>query len=42
MPKLGIEAQPKAELFQQLQIARLKLQRIVKKHHKIAQSSPQK
>ena len=42
MPKVGIEAVPNAELFQQLQFAWLKLQRIVKKHHKIAQSSPQK
>ena len=42
MPKVGIEAVPNAELFQQLQFAWLKLQRIVKKQHKIAQSSPQK
>ena len=42
MPKVGIEAVPNAELFQQLEFAWSKLQRIVKKHQKIAQSSPQK
>ncbi len=41
MPKMGIEAIPNAELHQQLQFAWQKLQRLVKKHHKIAISSPQ-
>ncbi|AOA59793.1 ribonuclease P protein component [Acinetobacter larvae] len=39
MPKIGIEAIPNPELHQQLQFAWLKLQRLVKKHHKIAISS---
>ena len=42
MPKLGIEAVPNVELHQQLQVAWQKLQRLVKKHHKIPVSSPQK
>jgi ribonuclease P protein component len=42
MPKVGIEAIPNVELHQQLQIAWQKLQRLVKKHHKITVSSPQK
>ena len=42
MPKMGIDTVSNDELFQQLQFAWSKLQRIVKKHHKIAQSSPQK
>ncbi len=41
MPKVGIETIPNAELHQQLQFAWQKLQRLVKKHHKIAISSPQ-
>ena len=40
MPKVGIESVPNAELHQQLQMAWLKLQRLAKKHHKIATSSP--
>ena len=39
MPKLGIEAVPNAELHQQLQFAWQKLQRLAKKHSKIAPSS---
>ena len=41
MPKMGIEAVPNAELYQQLQFAWQKLQRLAKKHPKIA-PSPQK
>ena len=41
MPKMGIETISSAELHQQLQFAWQKLQRLVKKHHKIAQSSLQ-
>lgn len=41
MPKIGIEAVPNAELQQQLQFAWQKLQRLAKKHNKIA-PSPQK
>lgn len=41
MPKMGIEAVPNAELYQQLQFAWQKLQRLAKKHSKIA-PSPQK
>ena len=41
MPKVGIEAVPNSELHQQLQFAWQKLQRIAKKHSKIA-PSPQK
>ena len=41
MPKMGIEAIPNAELYQQLQFAWQKLQRLAKKHPKIA-PSPQK
>lgn len=41
MPKMGIEAIPNAELYQQLQFAWQKLQRLAKKHSKIA-PSPQK
>ncbi len=41
MPKVGIEAVPNAELYQQLQFAWQKLQRLAKKHSKIA-PSPQK
>ena len=40
MPKVGIESISNAELHQQLQMAWLKLQRLAKKHHKIATSSP--
>ncbi len=36
MPKMGIEAVPNAELHQQLQFAWQKLQRLAKKHQKIA------
>ena len=39
MPKSGIEAIPNAELHQQLQFAWQKLQRLAKKHSKIAPSS---
>lgn len=39
MPKMGIDSIPNAELHQQLQFAWQKLQRLVKKHHKIALSS---
>ena len=39
MPKLGIEAVPNAELHQQLQFAWQKLQRLAKKHSKVAPSS---
>jgi len=42
MPKVGIEAVPNAELHQQLQFAWQKLNRLAKKHPKIASSSPQK
>ena len=42
MPKVGIEAVPNAELHQQLQFAWQKLNRLAKKHSKIASSSPQK
>ncbi len=41
MPKVGIETVPNAELYQQLQFAWHKLQRLAKKHSKIA-PSPQK
>ncbi|MCG2609713.1 ribonuclease P protein component [Acinetobacter sp. ANC 4169] len=41
MPKMGIEAIPNEELQQQLQFAWQKLQRLAKKHKKIA-PSPQK
>ena len=41
MPKVGIEAIPNAELQQQLQFAWQKMQRLAKKHNKIA-PSPQK
>ena len=41
MPKAGIDAVPNAELHQQLQFAWQKLNRLVKKHSKIA-LSPQK
>ena len=41
MPKVGIEAIPNVELHKQLQFAWQKLQRLVKKHHKIAVSPPQ-
>ena len=41
MPKMGIEAIPNAELQQQLQFAWQKMQRLAKKHNKIA-PSPQK
>ncbi|WP_122901801.1 ribonuclease P protein component [Acinetobacter sp. B51(2017)] len=41
MPKMGIEAVPNAELYQQLQFAWQKLQRLAKKHSKIA-PSPEK
>lgn len=41
MPKVGIEAIPNVELHKQLQFAWQKLQRLVKKHHKIAISPPQ-
>ena len=41
MPKVGIETVTNSELHQQLQFAWQKLQRIVKKHSKIA-PSPQK
>ncbi|TCM68644.1 ribonuclease P protein component [Acinetobacter calcoaceticus] len=40
MPKMGIESVSNEELHQQLQSAWLKFQRLVKKHHKIAISSP--
>ena len=39
IPKMGIDSIPNAELHQQLQFAWQKLQRLVKKHHKIAVSS---
>ena len=38
MPKMGIETVPNAELHQQLQFAWQKLQRLAKKHQKIAPS----
>ena len=41
MPKMGIDTISNAELHQQLQFAWQKLQRLVKKHHKIAPSSSQ-
>ncbi len=41
MPKMGVEAVPNAELHQQLQFAWQKLNRLAKKHSKIA-PSPQK
>ena len=41
MPKNGIDAIPNAELHQQLQFAWQKLNRLAKKHSKIA-PSPQK
>ncbi|EZQ02159.1 MULTISPECIES: ribonuclease P protein component [unclassified Acinetobacter] len=41
MPKVGIESIPNAELHKQLQFAWQKLQRLVKKHHKISVPSPQ-
>ena len=41
MPKVGIETVTNSELHQQLQFAWQKLQRIAKKHSKIA-PSPQK
>ena len=41
MPKIGIDTISNAELHQQLQFAWQKLQRLVKKHHKIAPSSSQ-
>ncbi|WP_180028821.1 ribonuclease P protein component [Acinetobacter sp. YH16032] len=41
MPKVGIESIPNAELNKQLQFAWQKLQRLVKKHHKISVPSPQ-
>ena len=41
MPKMGIHTISNAELHQQLQFAWQKLQRLVKKHHKIAPSSSQ-
>ncbi len=41
MPKVGVDTVPNAELHQQLQFAWQKLQRIAKKHSKIA-PSPQK
>ena len=41
MPKIGIETVPNAELYQQLQFAWQKLQRLAKKHSKIA-PSPEK
>ncbi|OTG79383.1 ribonuclease P protein component [Acinetobacter sp. ANC 4558] len=40
MPKVGIDAIPNAELYQQLQFAWQKLQRLAKKHSKVP--SPQK
>lgn len=40
MPKMGIEAVPNADLYQQLQFAWQKLQRLANKHKKIA-TSPQ-
>lgn len=40
MPKMGIDQVSNAELHQQLQFAWLKFQRLVKKHHKIAITSP--
>ena len=42
MPKAGIDTVPNAELHQQLQFAWQKLNRLAKKHSKIASSSPQK
>ncbi len=42
MPKMGIEQISNAELHQQLQLAWLKFQRLVQKHHKIAISSATK
>jgi ribonuclease P protein component len=41
MPKMGIDTVPNAELFQQLQFAWQKLNRLAKKHSKTA-PSPQK
>ena len=41
MPKVGIESIPNAELHKQLHFAWQKLQRLVKKHHKISVQSPQ-
>ena len=41
MPKTGIEAVSNAELHQQLQFAWQKLQRIARKHSRIAPPSPQ-
>ncbi|WP_445114497.1 ribonuclease P protein component [Acinetobacter sp. WZC-1] len=41
MPKVGIEDISNAELHRQLQFAWQKLQRLVKKHHKIAVPSSQ-
>ncbi len=41
MPKVGIEAVPNVDLHQQLEFAWQKLQRLVKKHHKIVVSPPQ-
>ena len=41
MPKMGIETVPNAELYQQLQFAWQKLNRLAKKHSKIA-PSPEK
>lgn len=41
MPKAGIDAVPNNELHQQLDVAWQKLQRLVKKHHKIVVSPPQ-
>lgn len=41
MPKVGIDAVPNNELHQQLDVAWQKLQRLVKKHHKIVVSPPQ-
>ena len=41
MPKAGIDTVPNAELHKQLQFAWQKLQRLVKKHHKISVPSPQ-
>ncbi|MDM1249315.1 ribonuclease P protein component [Acinetobacter sichuanensis] len=42
MPKMGIDTISNAELHEQLKFAWQKLQRLVKKHHKTAISSPQK
>lgn len=41
IPKVGIEAVANVDLHQQLEFAWQKLQRLVKKHHKIVVSPPQ-